>query len=169
MGRKPRSTASKSAEKGSERSGSSMKKGSVDACVKLVEQFYEGVGLNPQDFRLTGTDKIGWVIRRGSATIFIHIVEYENLVTLRVYSPILRLPRENMLPFYRRLLEINMQLLSVAFGVYEDKVALISERPIAGLDLEEVAATVNHLSQVADDLDDALAKEFGASMLEEPH
>ena len=49
-----------------------------------------------------------------------------------------------------------------AICVYENEVALVVERPIEGLDPEEVEWTIDYLSQVADNLDNKLADEFGA-------
>lgn len=82
----------------------------------------------------------------------------------RIFSPILYLPSENILPFYLRCLEINRELLTCALCTHEDKVTLVSQRPIEGLDPEELEGTVNYLAAVADDLDNKLADEFGAKL-----
>jgi hypothetical protein len=63
----------------------------------------------------------------------------------------------------RRLLELNAAgLANAAFGLMENRVVAVSERPAAGLDAGEVEQMVMHLSAVADTFDDRLAKEFGA-------
>ena len=146
--------------------GKKEKQVSKEDCIAMVEDFITNIGLNPSDQRLKG-DTIGWVLSRGSAIIYIMIFEYENLTTIRVYSPILYLPEENILPFYRKCLEINFSLVNCAICVYEDKVALVVERPIGGLDPEELEGMTNYLSSVADDLDNKLADEFGARILSE--
>jgi hypothetical protein len=81
-----------------------------------------------------------------------------------VFSPILYLPPENILPFYRRCLEINRELLNCALCVQEDKVALVSQRFVEGLDPVELEGTIGYVAAAADDLDNKLADEFGAKM-----
>jgi len=139
---------------------------SKEDCITMVENFITNIGLNPSEQRLKG-DTIGWVIRRGSAITYIMIFEYENFTSIRIYSPILYLPEENILPFYRKCLETNFNLVNCAICVYEDKVALVVERPIGGLDPEELQGMINYLSSVADDLDNKLGDEFGAKILSE--
>jgi hypothetical protein len=60
-----------------------------------------------------------------------------------------------------------MNLIGCALGVYEDKVAAVGERPITGLDLEELEYMIHSVSGVADDLDDQLADECGAPLFSE--
>lgn len=146
--------------------GKKTKEISKEDCITMVENFLNKIGLNPSEQRLKG-DTIGWVAVRGSAITYIMIFEYENFASIRIYSPILYLPEENILPFYRKCLEINFELVNCAICVYEDKVALVVERPIGGLDPEELEGMVNYLSSVADDLDNKLADEFGARILSE--
>lgn len=133
-------------------------------CIRMVEKFISNIGLNPNESRLQDKDTIGWSLVRGSAFIYIILNNNSGLNTIRIISPILYLPKENILPFYRRCLEINMGLVNCAIGVHENKVTIINERPIEGLDPEELEGTINYLSGVADDLDNRLADEFGATM-----
>ena len=49
-------------------------------------------------------------------------------------------------------------------AVSEDKVFVLHERPITGLDVEEFEGTLNFLSSIADDLDNQFADEFGAKI-----
>ena len=133
----------------------------IEECKEMVEKFMRKKGLDPSQQRLKG-DQIGWFAIRGSAYIYIFINQYDNFNSIRVYSPILYLPEENILPFYRKCLELNWELKNCAICVYENEVALVVERPIEGLDPEEVEWTIDYLSQVADNLDNKLADEFGA-------
>ena len=54
-------------------------------------------------------------------------------------------------------------LANAAFGLIGDRVVVVSERPVAGLDEGEVEQTVRHLAAVADTFDDRLEKDFGAT------
>lgn len=136
-------------------------------CIKMVDNFFQKIGLDSSRQKLPDRDTTGWWAQRGSAIVYIILNEHDDLETIRIISPILNLPNENILPFYRRCLEINMSLFNCAIGVYDDKVVLISERPIDGLDPEELEGNINFLSGVADDLDNKLADEFGANLYSE--
>ena len=146
--------------------GKKAKETTKEDCITMVENFLTNIGLNPAEQRLKG-DTTGWIAVRGSAIVYIMVFEYEHFSSIRIYSPILYLPEENILPFYRKCLEINFSLVNCAICVYEDKVALVVERPIGGLDPEELEGMINYLSSVADDLDNKLADEFGAKILSE--
>jgi hypothetical protein len=89
---------------------------------------------------------------------------------LRAVSPIMSLPSEpNLLPFFRRLLELNGQgLVNAAFGILGDRIVVKSERPTAFLDVAEVEQIILQLSAVADTYDDRLVKEFGGQRVSDP-
>ncbi|MCP4417832.1 MAG: YbjN domain-containing protein [Chloroflexi bacterium] len=135
----------------------------VQQCANMVRAFYKKHKLNINDFRLPRQEN-GWWIQRGSAVIYILISPHEKSPSIRIVSPILYLPEDFILPFYRRCLELNMELMNCAIGVSDDKVSMVSERPIAGLDQEELESMIGYLSAVADEMDDKLAAEFKAKL-----
>jgi hypothetical protein len=141
-----------------------VKERTIQDCIKMIENFFRKIGLNPNEQRIPDRGTYGWFVSRGSAVIFILLNKNDGMTTVRIVSPILYLPQERILPFYRRCLEINMGLLNCAFGVTKDKIALVSERPILGLDPEELEGTIAYLSSVADELDDKLGREFKAKL-----
>jgi hypothetical protein len=106
----------------------------------------------------------GWTFKRGSATIEIYVTQQDSDGFFQVLSPILHVPASNLLPLYRRLLEMNLQLTSVAFGIYLDAVYVFSERPLEGMDAEEANAIINRVAEVADEWDDKLVAEFGGRL-----
>jgi hypothetical protein len=130
--------------------------------VKMVETFLKKVDLNPTQQRLPNRDTLGWWVQRGSALIYITLNQHESVPTLRVLSPILYLPENYILPFYRRCLELNMELIHCAFGVINDRITLVSERPLKGLDQQELEGLIGYLSSMADEMDDKLGAEFNA-------
>jgi len=140
------------------------KERTIADCERMIEGFFKQIGMEPSQHRLPGQGSKGWWIVRGSALIYITLFEHENLTTLRVISPIVFLPENRIVALYRKCLEINMELLNCALAAYQDCVAVVSERPISGLDTIEFTGTLDYLSAVADDLDDKLANEFGAKM-----
>jgi len=141
-----------------------VKETTIQECIKMVERFFKSVGANPKQQRLPNTDTLGWWLQRGSALVYIILNQHDETPTVRIVSPILYLPEDYILPFYRKCLELNMDLINCAFGVSDDKVVLVSERPIEGLDANELEGTIRYLSGVADNVDNRLSAEFKARM-----
>ncbi|KAA3656429.1 MAG: hypothetical protein DWQ04_31165 [Chloroflexi bacterium] len=135
----------------------------IQQCIKMIVAFYKKHNANINDFRIPQQEH-GWWIQRGSATVYIIINPHEHAPSIRIMSPILYLPEDYILPFYRRCLELNMELMNCALGAAEDTVSVVTERPIAGLDPEELESMIAYLSGVADEIDDKLAEEFKARL-----
>ena len=142
----------------------------LEAYSEVVEAVLQHGGADPKEARLegSGTERAGWRIQRGSAPVFILLEDSGERSALRIESPILRLPSANLLPFYRRCLEINDRLRECALAVRDDVILLVSDRPLEALEPQEVAQSIDILSFAADNLDDELAKEFGAKLFTEP-
>jgi hypothetical protein len=136
----------------------------VQDCVRMIENFLKKAKMRPNDHRLPDPDTIGWWLQRGSARIYIVLNQHGETKTVRIFSPILYLPEDHILPFYRRCLEINMGLIQCAFAATEDTIGLVSERPIEGLDETELETLLLYVSGVADDVDNVLAVEFRAKL-----
>jgi hypothetical protein len=145
----------------------------------LVEATLQKLGLDPGACRAAAAEhpaltpvgdvsKASWTLKRGSASILLTVTRYghEKGTYLRAASPVVVLPadaaRRNAC--LQRLLELNAAGLgNAAFGVVGDRVIAVSERPVSGLDAQEVEQIVRHLSAVADTFDDKLGEEFGAT------
>ncbi len=139
------------------------KKMTIDDCALMIQDFMREIGVPPEPL-MNDKDKITWALTRGSATIHIGIFKDEEYPTIRAFSPILNLPDKHILPLYRKCLELNMGLLTCAFAVHEDKIVVVSERSIEGLDSVELAEMVSWLSHIADEWDDKLAEEFETTL-----
>ncbi len=137
-----------------------------DTAKKLVEEVVTRIGLDPDKVRGENrADLVTWSIQRGSAVILVAVAKSDrgDSASLRAISPIMSLPPEaKLLPFFRRLLELNGHgLVNAAFGIMGDRVVVKSERPTAFLDAAEVEQIILQLSAVADTYDDRLVNEFG--------
>lgn len=135
----------------------------------LVIATIRKLGLDPTTTLVAGgTDTaVAWTLKRGSASVLVTVARHdgERGTFLRIASPVVTLPTDQgkQVAMMRRLLELNAAgLANAAFGLMENRVVAVSERPAAGLDAGEVEQMVMHLSAVADTFDDRLAKEFGA-------
>jgi hypothetical protein len=136
----------------------------IQAHAGTVEQILATIGIEPQAARLDTEQGYGWSFRRGSAIIEVYVAEQEGEGYLQVLSPILHLPDQNLLPLYRRLLELNLQLTNASIGLYLDVVYIFNERPLQGLDSVEANHIITQLAGYADELDNDLLHEFGGRL-----
>lgn len=136
----------------------------LEAYAQTVEQILLNIGVDAQAARMSMQEGYGWTFKRGSATIEIYVTQQDSEGFFQTLSPILHVPASNLLPLYRRLLEMNLQLTSVAFGIYLDAVYVFSERPLDGMDADEANTIINRVAEVADEWDDKLVAEFGGRL-----
>jgi hypothetical protein len=129
-----------------------------------VEQILAAVGVDPDQSRLNTEAGFGWSFRRGSATIEVYVSQQDDVGYLQVLAPILHLPSNSLLPLYRHLLELNLQLTNAALGVHLDVVYVFSERPLEGLDSTEANNIIALIAHYADELDNQLFTEFGGRL-----
>jgi hypothetical protein len=129
-----------------------------------VEQILPIIGVDPSQSRLTTDQGYGWSFRRGSATIEVYVSIQNDVGYFQVLAPILHLPTNGLLPLYRHLLELNLQLTNAAFGVHLDVVYIFSERPLEGMDSTEANNIIELVAHYADELDNQLFNEFGGRL-----
>lgn len=136
----------------------------LDVYAGTVEQLLANLGIDPAQARMNTQEGYGWSFRRGSAVIEVYITQNAGVGYLQVLAPIIHLPTQGLLPLYRRMLELNLQLTNAAFGVYLDVVYVFSERPLEGMDSVEANGVISLVAQYADELDDKLVAEFGGRL-----
>jgi hypothetical protein len=136
----------------------------LDVYAGTVEQLLANLGIDPVQARMNTQEGYGWSFRRGSAVIEVYITQNAGVGYLQVLAPIIHLPTQGLLPLYRRMLELNLQLTNAAFGVYLDVVYVFSERPLEGMDSVEANSVISLVAQYADELDDKLVAEFGGRL-----
>ena len=130
---------------------------------RAVEGILAQIGVDAAAARMDVDSGYGWHFLRGSALIEVYVTPEERGY-LQVLAPILHLPPGNLLPLYRRMLELNLELTNAALGLHEDVVYLYHERLLEGLDASEADVIIRRLARVADELDDALVDEFGGRL-----
>jgi hypothetical protein len=136
----------------------------LESYAATVEQILPDIGIDPAQSRLNTEQGFGWSFRRGSATIEVYVSQQDDVGYLQVLAPILHLPANGLLPLYRRLLELNLQLTNAAFGVHLDVVYVFSERPLEGLDSAEANNIISLIAYYADQWDNELFNEFGGRL-----
>ena len=115
----------------------------------------EGVEIHPLDG--TGYTQV----KRGSAHIGINVLEDNGVLML--LAPIMEVPPASAERFYRKLLELSFLATadaSFAIDGKKDLVYVRALRRLSALDFEEFEDLLRTVSQVADEWDDELKREF---------
>lgn len=136
----------------------------LEVHARTVEQILGAIGVDPTKARLNTEQGYGWTFQRGSAVIEVYISQQGERGFLQVLAPIVHLPNTGLLPLYRRLLELNLQLTNAALGIHLDVVYVFNERPLEGMDPVEANQIISTVSGYADELDNMLINEFGGRL-----
>ncbi|HEY9734445.1 MAG TPA: YbjN domain-containing protein [Drouetiella sp.] len=134
----------------------------IDQVIDMIEEYFRRRGLDMDGHMVDATEGYGWWLTEGSAKVYIFIQEDKSGPVIRVNSPILHFPDANREAFFLRLLEVNRDLSYCCVAACDEIVIVSGQRPILGLEQEELNDLIWNVSYVADTLDDSLADEFHA-------
>lgn len=125
---------------------------------KMVNELLTSFGLDPEKCR--HRPQTLWSAYRGSALIYTEIFKLDNIDYIEISCPIMLLPSKNLLPFDRKLLELNFLLMGIKFFVRDQWVYIAENRELKGLNFDELKAMEERVSYYADYFDDILVEEF---------
>lgn len=131
----------------------------------MIQCYVESIGLTKE--QTYGAKNNNWLWKNGSASIEVYIqtIKFESGTRrdyLRIFSPLLQVPANNLLGFYRHLLELNDLRLGVKLCIAPNTQTVYAtyERDIRGMDYQELTTCIRDLELWADDLDDQLKAQF---------
>jgi len=134
---------------------------------KTVEKAVARLGLDPAECAIDAdAGGAAWHLIRGSADVMVALNPGAGGVPgrLRLVAPVVRVDFDAKPALLMRMLELNAtELPGVAFGVLGNKVVLVAERSVVGLDLPEVEELLRLIGHFADKYDDELVREFGGA------
>jgi hypothetical protein len=133
----------------------------------MIEASLLELGHDPDESRLETQDHaLAWCVQKGSAHVYIMLLERDDRTYLRVIAPVLHLaPTVDEGKLFRRLLELNStEVRGAAFALREGDVVLTSERTTIDLDPSEVLEAIHQTAEYADHYDDILVGQFGGRM-----
>lgn len=141
--------------------GTKPAKGTVESVVAMLSDYYKRRNLEFDGHVLDSSDGCGWWIHEGSAKVYIFLQEDRTgSILIRVTSPIVHFPDTDREAFFLRCLELNQDLSCCSLSSHEEIVLVTSQRPIQGLDQEELNTLIWNVSHASDVMDDIFAKEF---------
>jgi Putative bacterial sensory transduction regulator len=104
-----------------------------------------------------------WKFKYGSVEVFVQLTGITDEDTLTVWSVVLKLPAKNEPQLMRKLLEMNSSTFESRFAIIDNQVVALGTRTLAELSATEVSRLITVVATVADNNDDILQSEFGAS------
>ena len=125
--------------------------------------------LTDEDDRCGMNDDGNIAIKKGAATLFVNfgLDEDNDVGWVLVYSPLVDMPEDTLLPFYRKLLDINYdESVMGRLSTHEDVVYLARALTTEGCDQRAVISTVAAMADEADGIAEYLINEFGARSTE---
>lgn len=130
---------------------------------EIVEHMIREVGLTPDDCYITDGDY--WSLQKGSVPVCISLFyvthpDGEEEWYMDISSNIMPVPSENLLPFYRRLLDENASRVAVKFSIRENEVWVEITRELEGISFDEAYRNMTRVGDTADEMDDILREEF---------
>jgi hypothetical protein len=131
----------------------------VEEYMKLIEAVIRRAGLEPGE--CYNEEQQCWQFAKGSADIFITLVEIAGEYYVNVAAPIMAAPQRRREEFFERLLEENGQRIAVKFSLRDDVVWLEINREMKGLGFDETMRSLVRVAEVADELDQVLVNEYG--------
>jgi hypothetical protein len=126
--------------------------------IDIINSVISDIGVNPDE--VFNKPELSWDLFKGSAEVIIHIFTIEDTYFIDVRSSVCPIPTTNVLPFYRKILELNQYYVAVKFYVYKDWTWVSISRELVGMSKEEMAFNMNSVGNIADEWDDKLREEF---------
>jgi len=125
---------------------------------KIVEECIEELGPDPKQCR--APVPYSWSLYKGSANVRISFFKIEDEDYIEFIAPIMLLPPANIMPLYRRLLELNHTTVGVKFSTFQDTIYLEITRQLRGMDKDETMSNITGIGNFSDEMDDKLREEF---------
>ncbi|RPJ09002.1 MAG: hypothetical protein EHM28_02780 [Spirochaetaceae bacterium] len=135
--------------------------------VAFVEQLLKEWNIDPASVK--DPDKNLWYLMQGSAKFHIELFKFNkgpskgDVDCIEIGGTIMKLPQENFLPLYRRLLDLNATSVGLYFAIRKNLVLLLATHETTGLEYGEFKLLVDEVRYFSDHWDDILMQEFGGT------
>lgn len=105
-----------------------------------------------------------WKFQYGSVEVFVQLTGESDDDLLTVWSSLLKLPANDEQGLMRRILEMNWSgTFETCFSIKDNQVMVSAQRTVADMYPGEISRLVTLVANIADDNDELLKEEFGAS------
>ncbi|MBW4692050.1 MAG: YbjN domain-containing protein [Lyngbya sp. HA4199-MV5] len=105
-----------------------------------------------------------WKFKYGTVEVFVQLTGLSSEDTISAWSAVLKLPAKDEAKLTRKLLELNWSgTLEARFAILQNEVVVLSARSLADLSPGEISRAITLVATIADEQDEPLQAEFGAS------
>ncbi|MBF2075756.1 MAG: YbjN domain-containing protein [Synechococcales cyanobacterium C42_A2020_086] len=105
-----------------------------------------------------------WKFKYGTVEVFVQLPGTTDEDTLTVWASVLKLPAQREAELLRKLMEMNWSsTFEARFALVGNEVVVCAQRTLAELSPAEVSRNITIVATIADDNDEGLKAEFGAS------
>ncbi|MEJ5307542.1 MAG: hypothetical protein WHT27_04515 [candidate division WOR-3 bacterium] len=140
----------------------------IEDVLKIIEEILSTVGTTHEDAKLELSDKnmFGWFFKIGITPIYLYLIKEDGKFFIKLISPLTYLPKNNILPYYRKLLEENLSLIDISIGVEKNFSILFSIKSVDDIDFERLKKLIENISKKHTELTSKLVEEFQAKIFE---
>ncbi|MDI6700377.1 MAG: hypothetical protein QME48_04000 [bacterium] len=140
----------------------------IEDILTIIEEILSTVGTSHEEAKIETSDKnmLGWFFKIGITPIYLYLLKEDGKFFIKIISPLTFLPKNNILPYYRKLLEENLTLVDLSIGVEKNFSLLFSIKSIDDLDFERLKKIIETFSQKHTELTSKLVEEFQAKIFE---
>jgi hypothetical protein len=105
-----------------------------------------------------------WKFKYGTVEVFVQLSGLTDEDSITVWSSVLKLPAKNEPQLMRKLLEMNWSsTLEARFAILDNQVVVVSTRSLTDVSPSEISRAITIVATLADDNDERLQAEFGAT------
>ena len=133
---------------------------SIESSLKTITEVLTKLGVDPTTYQLPDSNGKGWAVPMDKSILFVNLGEVDGQPSLRMTCPILFMPTQDLMPFYRKLLDLNSKLIDGALAMDRDTVYIITQQALDGLSSAAVEGLIQRTRKQADVLTDLLIQEF---------
>ena len=132
----------------------------MDSAEKIITDALEKLGVDPKSARLSDAKERGWLAQLDSVPMFVSLSDLEGESAMRLVCPLLYMPPRDLLPFYRKLLDLNMELGAATIAMDRDVVCVICQQTLAGGSASAVETIMKRVIKTGKILKDGFMAEF---------
>jgi hypothetical protein len=118
------------------------------------------LGIDPAANLLPNSNGQGWGVPTDKSVLFLNLGEIDGQPSLRMTCPILFMPSQDLLPFYRKLLDLNSEMADIAFAMDRDTVCVVNQQALDGLNSLAIESLIRRMQKSVNVLADMLIQEF---------
>ncbi|ERN42519.1 protein of unknown function (DUF1821) [Rubidibacter lacunae KORDI 51-2] len=105
-----------------------------------------------------------WRFRYGTVEVYVQLTGETDDDLFLAWSKVMDLPANDDPRLLRKLLEMNWSAtFETRFGIFNEDIVVLSNRSVADLSPGEIARAIALVASIADEHDESLQAEFGAS------